>query len=305
MMADPATSPRANSYHKVMASSDRTCIDCHRQVAHVDAENFAAVVAGGFESHRINLFYPDQTDSETLLGEHHGAQALRQGRNCRQCHLGEARKLGEALAPAGTTPFFPVEISFRQADRRMNLSVSFSGNASSVAVMFDDGSVDAFTSAGCWASCHSDLPGMSRDRGQGLEKYLQASRAQERAIGRAAINQDAQTLALMRQSGFYVDLWQVSLTPPDAGALRVFEILEAPTRVANSPISATVSSSNGIQTVTFSRPFDDPVKPLIPGRAYTFGVAIHGAGASGAEHWVSLPLTVSLDGADTDFVVGQ
>lgn len=306
MMADPATSARANSYHKVMASTDRTCIDCHRGVAHIDTDNFAAVLAGGFESYQINLFYPDQTDSETLLTSHPGAQALRQGRNCRQCHIGEAQSLGALLAPPGVTPAIPVDVSFRQTDTELQLTVSFSSPASSVAVMFDDSSVDAFSRAGCWAACHSDLPGMSRDRGQGLSKYLQAARVQQRSIGRPPIDQPPETLTRMHNAGVYVELWQVSLQGADSGRLSVFEILEHQQPVADSAaVSASAIQTDAGWQVTFSRALQDPVKPLIPGKVYTFGIAIHGDDAQGAEHWVSLPLTVSLDGLDTDFVAGQ
>lgn len=305
MMAAPTATPRANNYHKVMASAERTCIDCHRGVAHVDADNFAAVVAGGFESMQIDLFYPGQTDNETLLSEHRGAQALRQGRSCRQCHLGEGRMLGEALAPAGTSPSLPVDVSFRQDSGYLDLTISFSGNASSIAVMFDDGSVDDFNRDGCWAACHSDLPGMSQDRGLQPGKYLRASRTQTRSIGRPPIIADAATLAQMRAAGFYVELWQVSLDAPETGALSVFEILEVPHPVADSPVMAEAEREGSSWTVTFRRPLQDPQKPLIPGRVYSFGIAIHGDGASGAQHWVSLPMTVSLGGADTDFIAGQ
>jgi DmsE family decaheme c-type cytochrome len=305
MMASPTTLPRANSYHKVMASPDRTCIDCHRGVAHVDASNFAAILAGGFESHPVNLFYPGQTDSERLLTEHSGAQALRQGRNCRQCHIGEAEALGELLAVADTAPMLPSNISFRQDGDHIELSVRISGPADSVAVMFDDGQVEDFARGGCWAACHSDMPGMSRDRGQGISKYLRAARAQERSIGRPAINHNAETLERMRGAGLYVELWQTSLKAGDFGATRTFTVLEAPLESGSPAVTSTVSQSDNTTTVTFRRPVNDAEKPLIPGRAYTFGVAVHGSGRSGAQHWVSLPLTVSLDGFDTDFVVAQ
>jgi DmsE family decaheme c-type cytochrome len=305
MMASPTAPPRANSYHKVMASPERTCVDCHRSVAHVDAANFAAILAGGFESHPVNLFFPDQTDSEALLTEHPGGQALRQGRNCRQCHIGEAAELGELLAGPGVTPWLPVTVGFQRAGDRMELSVSFEGTADSVAVMFDDGHVEDFTRGGCWAACHSDMPGMTRDRGQGLNKYLRASRAQARSIGRPAINHNPETLERMRGAGLYVELWQISLGTSNDGTTQVQTILEAPRPDETPNVTSTVQRSEGTTTVTFSRAIDDALKPLIPGRAYTFGVAVHGGGSTGAEHWVSLPLTVSLDGFDTDFVVAE
>ncbi|MCB1710871.1 MAG: hypothetical protein KDI10_19365 [Halioglobus sp.] len=46
-------------------------------------------------------------------------------------------------------------------------------------------------------------------------------------------------------------------------------------------------------------------KPFAPGGKYTFGVALHGAGNPGGKHWVSLPMTLSFDGDETDFKVEQ
>ncbi len=34
---------------------------------------------------------------------------------------------------------------------------------------------------------------------------------------------------------------------------------------------------------------------------YTFGVALNGATTQGGSHWVSLPMTFSFDGDETDF----
>jgi hypothetical protein len=109
----------------------------------------------------------------------------------------------------------------------------------------------------------------------------------------------------MRGAGLYVELWQISLGTSNDGTTQVQTILEAPRPDETPNVTSTVQRSEGTTTVTFSRAIDDALKPLIPGRAYTFGVAVHGGGSTGAEHWVSLPLTVSLDGFDTDFVVAQ
>jgi DmsE family decaheme c-type cytochrome len=302
--ADTTVPARAKSYHKAMQSKDRTCIDCHKGVAHVDADDFAAVLAGGFTSHAVTLFYPGQSDREWLLTEHPGAQSLRQGRNCRQCHIGEAANMGETLAPAGITPTLDVDLEFARSGNDMEVTVSWQGepNANDVAVMFDDGSVAEFARGGCWASCHNDMPGMTRDRGQGLEKYLRVARAQERSVGRPAINHDAATLERMKADGQYVELWKAELASGGLSALKVYRILEKREAVADLPVSASANYTGGRWTVTFRRAVTDSVKPLVAGQVYTLGVAVHGDGKSGPEHWISLPLTVSLDGFDTDFV---
>jgi len=304
MMSDASVPARAQSYHKVMQSTDRTCIDCHRGVAHVDQGNFAAVLAGGFSSHPVTLFFPGQSDSEWLLSEHPGAQPLRQGRNCRQCHLGEAQAMGERLAPAGVMPTMPVELAFAQQDGSMLVTVSFEGqrNANDVAVMFSGAEVDDFARGGCWAACHGDMPGMTRDRGQGLTKYLRSSRAQARSVGRPPLEQDAETLSGMVSAGEYVELWVANLDEGGLGSLDVYRILDGLTPLADTGITARARFADGRWRVTFRRPLDREPKPIVAGQVYTLGVAVHGDGKSGADHWVSLPVTVSLDGFDTDFV---
>ena len=307
MLTNPSVSPKANSYHKTMQSPDRTCIDCHSGVAHVDTADFAAVLAGGFTSHELMLFYPGQSDSEWILGEHPGAQSLRQGRNCRQCHLGEAESLGNKLAPAGIKPTVSIELSFARAGGQLEVSISWTGeaNANDVAVMFGGDEVEDFARGGCWATCHSDMPGMTRDRNQGIEKYLRASRAQLRSIGRPPIIHDAGTLAEMTAAGAYVELWRANLAQATVADVEVYRVLDRRDRVAEPVVTARGGYVDGRWTVTFSRPLADARKSIEAGRTYTLGVALHGDGKSGADHWVSLPVTLSLDGIDTDFVAKQ
>lgn len=304
MMADSSVSPRAQSYHKVMQSPDRTCIDCHRGVAHVDRNNFAAVLAGGFSSRPLTLFFPGQSDGGWLLSEHPGAQSLRQGRNCRQCHLGETQNMGERLAPAGVTPTVDIDLTFATDGDDMLVTVSWAGspNDNDVAIMFSGDEVEDFAREGCWAACHSDMPGMTRARNGGVSKYLLVSRAQERSIGRPAVVKDKEALARMVSAGEYVELWVAKLDQGTLGSVDVYRILDSMQPLPDAPVSATGSYADGRWRVTFRRAMDDARKPIVADRDYTLGVAIHGDGKSGAQHWVSLPVTVSLDGFDTDFV---
>jgi hypothetical protein len=47
------------------------------------------------------------------------------------------------------------------------------------------------------------------------------------------------------------------------------------------------------------------LKPFTPDGKYTFGIALHGAVNPAGRHWVSLPLTMSFAGDETDFKVEQ
>ena len=47
------------------------------------------------------------------------------------------------------------------------------------------------------------------------------------------------------------------------------------------------------------------ISPVVSGLMWMilFGIALHGADNQGSGHWVSLPLTLSYDGEDTDFKI--
>lgn len=72
-------------------------------------------------------------------------------------------------------------------------------------------------------------------------------------------------------------------------------------------IQINKSYGQGQWTVAMTAPMNNTgmSKPFAPGGKYTFGVALHGAGNPGGKHWVSLPMTLSFDGDETDFKVEQ
>jgi predicted CXXCH cytochrome family protein len=310
MAADPRGSESAKSYHKIMVSTERTCIDCHRGVIHGAGHQGPVAQPEAQPSASVTLFYPGPTSRDWLTTRHPGAQPLRQGAGtCRQCHQGDAPTMGQA--PAGTDPSRDVRIETTQRQGHLEIAVSWSGTGlGSVSVMFDDGSDAEFAIGGCFAACHDDMARMSRQRDQGLTKYLRSSRRQERSIGRPALPHDADVLASMRADGAYVELWRATLDGGNAGqddaagaTVETFAVLDARAPDPTSRVSAVATTANGRTVVTFARAIDDPIKPLVPGRTYTLGVAVHAPGQSGPDHWVSLPLTLSLDRDDTDLVV--
>ncbi|MBD1390266.1 NapC/NirT family cytochrome c [Neiella sp. HB171785] len=302
---DPAVTAKAKSYHRVMANEDRTCVDCHRGVAHVDQHNFGALLAGGLQSAPLELFYPGQSDGDWLLAEHQGAQALRQGRNCRQCHIGEGDSMGRSLAPAGVTPFIDANLSFAKQADSVLIKVQWVGNAAdnSVALMLNQGSVEAFSREGCWAACHSDMPGMTRDRGQQLSKYLRVAQKQQPVVGSQTLFHDAATLGQMKDDGQFVELWRANLADGAVQSVESFQILAKREAVDSTAITATGQFAKGKWTVSFKVPNKHLQQSLLAGKIITLGVAVHGDGEHGAQHKVSLPVTVSLSGDDTDFVV--
>ncbi|WNC69014.1 cytochrome c3 family protein [Thalassotalea nanhaiensis] len=305
MQLSSEVSLKAKNYHLVMQHKDRTCVDCHLGVAHVDKENFSKLREGGLASMLVDVFHPGQSDGDWLLEEHPGAQALRQGRNCRQCHLGEAKELGKALAPKEIISSIESNVSVKKMASAVQFTITWKGseNDNSLALMFDNGQVDAFSKGGCWASCHGDLPGMSRDRGLNKTKYLLSSLKQQHSVGFPSVEYDQKTLDNMITNGEFVELWRVNLSKGKFADLQRFKVLGERKESELGQLTASANFANGIWTVVINKPIDDKVKPLIEGNDITFGIAIHLDGKSGAEHKVSLPLTISSDGIDTDFIL--
>jgi len=305
MEEDTTVSEKAKSYHRVMQKDDRTCVDCHRGVAHVDKSNFGKLLTGGLTTMPLDLFYPGQSDGDWLLEEHKGAQALRQGRNCRQCHLGDEKVMGENLAPKGVQPFITTNTSVKRQGDNMAITISWKGSIEdkSIAIMFDNGQVDAFSRQGCWASCHSNMPGMTADRNYGLEKYLLSSQKQKHSIGMPAIVHDEVVLNSMRSKGEFVELWRAKLANGAVNEVKRYSILETRTQTNTNGVKAEGGFKDGKWTITFIRPIADSVKPINNNSLITFGIAIHHKGQSGAQHSVSLPVTISSSGEDSDFIL--
>jgi hypothetical protein len=110
----------------------------------------------------------------------------------------------------------------------------------------------------------------------------------------------------MRAEGRSVELWRARVTDAQLTDVESFTVLDARIKDAETRVAATAGRDAANRWyVTFSRPLSDTVQPIVAGQTYTFGIAIHDPGMSGAQHWVSLPLTFSLDGTHTDFVVAE
>jgi nitrate/TMAO reductase-like tetraheme cytochrome c subunit len=306
MAKDPKVSAKATSYHKTMSQRGRTCIDCHSGIAHAPASGVAPILPARAVSRKtITLFAPGQADREWLMSEHPGSQPLRQGLDCETCHRGEEAKMGAQVAAEGAIAARDVDISFKRQQERLLISLSWRGAAADqqVSIMWGDSGSREFSRGACWAACHRDMPGMKRDRGQGLEKYLAASRDRQYQIGRPVQTLPQAELDKLMAEGNYVELWQLSLE--QGASARSASILARINWSEKSTLQGSASFRNGRWTATFSRPLAgiDGQKGFTRQGRYTFGVALQGAGQTAAAHWVSLPLTFSLTSKDTDFAV--
>mgnify|MGYP003663636535 CR=1 FL=1 len=306
MANDPTVSEKATNYHKVMASPERTCIECHGGITHADHDAVTAFTPRASHRSTITLFYPGNADSEWLTENHPGSQPLRQGANCQLCHRGDEASMGAALANQATNAARSIDISFSLIDEALLLRLRWRGEPddSSVSIMWGGTNTDdSFRRGGCFAACHNDMEGMSKDRGQATGKYLWSSRAQRGQLGQPAIVKSEAALREMLQSGAYAILWQVDLS---AGEARAASVLDKLRWEAAAPLGSKAIYQDGWWDVTLRQPLDNQSPVLLsldPVQRYTFGVALHGPGKSGAAHWVSLPFTLGGSGDDTDFVV--
>ena len=306
MGRNPERGEKLKRYHKAMLDPDNTCLDCHDGVAHAPADAISAMVREPVSHRAITLFYPGMADSDWLLQGHPGSQPLRQGRNCQQCHRGEEAGMGAAQASGFTPVSREVTVAFSSHADQMTITLGWDGaqDDTDIALMWDDGGNDAFRRGGCFAACHSDLTGMSRDRGQQTEKYLWASRLQQQRIGQPSVVRDSTELETLLAAGDFVELWRVRLA---TGEIDTATLLADLSWETTNLIQINKTYKDGHWTVTLTAPLDDTklLKPFTSEGKYTFGVALHGAGNPGGKHWVSLPMTLSFAGDETDFMVEQ
>ena len=302
MAASNTVSEKSKSYHKVMARRDRSCADCHRGVAHGSPDVVEPFLPLPASSRVVTLFYPGQSDVDWILSEHPGSQPFRQGTNCQQCHRGEEAGMGTSLGGAEPASR-PVAVRFRAENNLLHLELNWTGDRDDVEIsmMWGDGGNSAFRRGGCWAACHSDMPGMSQDRGVNLGKYLSVSRLQAQRIGQPPMSKDPGELEQLLAAGDFVNIWRVNL---ERGTLQTARLLTAP-EWEDSDDKPQLQYKNGQWNLKLSRPLvaSQMQKNFVPGARYTFGMALHSKRRPGAGHWVSLPMTVSLDQNDTDFLL--
>ncbi|MFV8819618.1 cytochrome c3 family protein [Haliea sp. E17] len=298
-------SDKAKSYHKVMARQDRSCLDCHQGIAHAPADSVAPMVPTAVASKTVHLFFPGQSDSEWLLGKHPGSQPLRHGASCQQCHRGEEARMGASLAGDFQPATRDVRVSVSRASGSLRVELDWQGPAddADIALLWGDDNTPTIQRAGCFAACHSDMSGMSRDRGEERGKYLLGALAQQRAIGRPALFKDADELQAMRDAGQFGELWRVQLANGSATSVQTAVLLTPPAWNSSSALSGSASYRDGRWRVSLSRPMagGDGLKPLLQDGTYTFGIALHGKDNPGGRHWISLPQTLGFQGDDSDF----
>ena len=304
MQAIYSPSEKANSDHQTTQQADRTCLDCHRGIAHAATDSVTAMVPEALSSKQVTLFYPGAADSDWLRQSHPGSQPMRQGRNCQQCHRGEEAAMGEVQANGREPAYRDIQIAFSLEGDQLLISLEWQGpeDESSLSLMWGGHENEVFRRGGCFAACHSDMPGMTQDRGQQSSKYLIASRVQPQRTGQPALIKDTSALEEMMARGEFAELWRIQLQSNTAEQSLV--LAEARWEPAND-ISIDKSYRDGRWNLVIRRKLQNTENRLgfTKKDKYTFGIALNGASTPGGSHWVSLPMTFSFEGDETDFKV--
>jgi cytochrome c-type protein NapC len=271
-------------------------------------------------SHEILIFHTGQASYEWTLTErdHSGGPKIREGKDCLECHQGEEKKIGELIASGEkleptpdevSTPWSPVEVQLAVDAERFALRLRWPAKAShsDIAFMFDDGSLNAFTLTGCWATCHADLIGMAHDEGDELTKYLTRSRTKVTREGGGTRYESAANLEKLVSEGTFLEYWRAKVGG-DGVEAREGWILEKRHESAASALAAQGGREGDMWSVVLSRPrkaSGPHQKPLVAGKTYTFGIAVHDGDAEGRFHRVSFEHRFEIEGDEVRLVDGK
>ncbi len=120
--------------------------------------------------------------------------------------------------------------------------------------------------------------------------------------GQAPVIKQARALEELLAQGEFAELWRIQL---QSATVQESLVLAGAHWEPASSISVDQRYQDGQWRVTIRRKLSGAVSRLGFGEndKYTFGVALNGATRPGGSHWVSLPMTFSVDGDETDFRV--
>lgn len=287
-----------------------------------------AVDWSGVEAVKVELLYPGQASWEWALTEkdHSGAPKFRAGKNCRSCHDGEQKDMGqrivsgEKLEPrpvAGKPGSTTIEVRTAYDGERLYFQLRWkpappSGSkldpetAAHVTVMMGDGGVKEAARAGCWAACHDDGIGMaSAPADTKISKYLGASRVKLARSGGGENYKPAAELDKLVQQGAFLEYWQAKLNPGQPAQAASGYVLDRRHEHNPAASSASATFQDGWWTVELSRALaatGATQKVLAAGKTYTLGIALHDDFSDHRHHYVSLERTLALDAGTADFV---
>lgn len=279
-----ALNPKAGNYHRAFTSGKRGCIDCHQGISHAAEDSAPLLHPLPVRGREVTLFYPGNATRQWLTSEHPGSQPLRQGTDCSLCHRGDEAQMGAKLGADFKQPSRRVGIAFSREANRLLIDVTLTPQErdSYLSLMWGDDSNTEFRRGGCFAACHDTV-------------QSQASRVLFHGTSAAART----TMGALTTGA---ELWRIALATGELETARVGAGAKA---TAMPRVAASVQQRDTDRVVRFSVDISDDnqrARFTSDGR-YTFGLALHGKDNPGRQHWVSLPMTLSLSGNTTDFIV--
>ena len=290
----------------------------------------AAVDWGGVNAKELILFYTGQGSWEWSLtqSDHSGNEKFREGKNCKDCHKGEEKKIGdkivsgEKLEPKpipGMAGSLPVKIQTTSDGDKLYVRFEWQSpkaagkkmdpdTAVHVTMMLGNAAVKEATRAGCWGTCHDDSIGMaSAPAGAEITKYLTASRTKVTRQGGGENYKSSADLQQLIDKGAFMEYWQAKLNPGKPAQAVSGYILDKRHQDSSPLVEASAEQKGGKWSVILSRKLkagSKTHKDLVPGNTYHVGFAIHENHSHHRFHYVSLEYTLSLD-QGTDFVAKQ
>ena len=280
---------------------------------------------GSVPAKEVVLFYPGQSSLEWVLSaDHGGAPKVKNGKACKDCHLGEEKDMGATLvsgsknepAPmAGKPAFIAAGVKVAQESGKLLVRLEFKEGtqpnskmdpdfATKVTMMLDDGKLPEAAQAGCWGTCHEDAAKMPAGGTGERSKYLNRTRAKPGRQGAGDEMVAAADLEKMQAAGQVMEYWQARLKPGAAALAVAGTIFDKRTEVKSSPVTAEATQNGDSWTVTLSRPLaaSAPFKAIEAGKTYNVGFAIHSGHTARRFHYVSLEHTLMLDKGDSDLI---
>lgn len=246
----------------------------------------------------ITVFYPGVSPIEWIRKgvDHSGARGMKQGETCVACHEKEAAELGKRIVSGEKLEPKPIKgkagsipVTVQAANDGANLYLRFSwkqppsagaakmdaDNPVKLAFMLEASKVELAHLGGCWSSCHVDARTMPEAADDKKTKYVKD--------GSVA-------------NGVYYDLlqWRSGKgAKPVDGYVADKRVMEG----GKALVEAKGEQKDGTWTVTFTRKLagGEGDIPLVAGKSYNFGFAIHDDHAQGRFHHVSLGYTLGID----------
>lgn len=285
-----------------------------------------AFIAASASAETVILFQPGQSAWEWLLvpSKHEGGKRMREGKSCLFCHEGEQQAIGNAMVEGGELEPSPVagmpaavELTVTASFDDENLYLSACWTPPEAATPWGDedeeqlltfaigtAALNVAPIAGCWAACHTDLPGMADAADPSLTKYLPGSRNKMTATGGGSDIRTPAELAQQLAQGQYLEYWQLALQDGAVTSAGDGYFLEKRTANADSAVSGSGSAGPdcSLQLVRPLAPGGEARHALKEGEEYTLSIALHANHASGRHHFTSLPLRFRLGEGEAELV---